>query len=260
VRQETTLPEGGAGQEPFRTQVWNVHDAGDRLIETSNALEDRATPLENEGTTYLSYDSRGRLVATTTPLGHVSRAEYDRDGNVVRRSDASAATWTTRYDAESRPVEETDPLGRVFKSSYDKEGRLRRRVQVMADESERQIARFEVDEAGSVTRELANLGRANRSVTACAAIGFVIAEVANTGPILVPGSPDSLMATAVSLLGLGSAVWLLHTASDALVKAEEGRKVSLDRIVGTFILFSFLPFGIWILQRRLRDLAVNEHP
>ena len=71
---------------------------------------------------------------------------------------------------------------------------------------------------------------------------------------------DNVVFFAVALLawGLGflGPLYIFWTAARVLVEMEEQSRVSVDRTVGTFLLFFFLPIGILFLQRRIQRMAV----
>ena len=61
--------------------------------------------------------------------------------------------------------------------------------------------------------------------------------------------------------GLIAPVYVLWSASRLLVSVEEGAAVGWDRCVGTFLLFFFLPIGVFFLQRRvlrIQSLSVRS--
>ncbi len=91
-------------------------------------------------TTQFAYDGASQLVATTDPLGNVSRIEYDVNGAVTANVDAlgrrttmtydtlgrlvattfpDGSTTATTYDANGNAITDTDPVGRVTSHAYD---------------------------------------------------------------------------------------------------------------------------------------------
>lgn len=59
----------------------------------------------------------------------------------------------------------------------------------------------------------------------------------------------------VGFLGLLYVFW---SAARVLVEIEERKQSSIDRILGTFLMYFFLPISILILQRRIQRAAKNE--
>jgi len=59
------------------------------------------------------------------------------------------------------------------------------------------------------------------------------------------------------LAGFCSPLYIMWAAARGLVRAEAGQAVPLIRVIGTFFMFAFLPFGIYFLQRRVRRLAAG---
>ena len=85
---------------------------------------------------------------------------------------------------------------------------------------------------------------------------FVIAAVGFFEP--GPGGPlAGILQIGAILAGLAGVVHILWTAARGLVQAEDGRAVAFNRVIGTFFMFYFLPFGIYFLQRRVRRLEAG---
>jgi uncharacterized protein RhaS with RHS repeats len=61
-----------------------------------------APPPESSGATTCSFDGRGRVIASTDPLGHVTTTVYDPQGTALWTNDALGHTTTYFYDAEGR--------------------------------------------------------------------------------------------------------------------------------------------------------------
>ena len=75
-----------------------------------------------------------------------------------------------------------------------------------------------------------------------------------------PGASGTGFAVAVNvavLAWLAGLFYILWTAARGLVQAEDGRAVAPSRVIGTFLMFYFLPFGIYFLQRRVRRLEAG---
>ncbi len=85
---------------------------------------------------------------------------------------------------------------------------------------------------------------------------FVIAMAFFASP--GPHGTGSAIAVNVAILAwLAGAFYILWTAARGLVHAEDGRAVALNRVIGTFFMFYFLPLGIYFLQRRVRRLEAG---
>lgn len=59
----------------------------------------------------------------------------------------------------------------------------------------------------------------------------------------------------IVFVGLLCPLVLMWTAARCLVELEEGRSTRAIHAVGTFVLFLFLPFGVWFLQGRVLALV-----
>ena len=94
-------------------------------------------------------------------------------------------------------------------------------------------------------------------------LAFVGALVAHGCVWLLWVIPDGdpvwvALATVTWILGFMGPIYLLIYASRALVMAETGKPVPLDRWLGTLLLFLCLPIGVIFIQRRVRKIAM-EH-
>ncbi len=103
----------------FRIDEENTYDAGDRLVQQTNAL--------GQDTTFV-YDSRSRVIETRSPLGHRELRKYDLDSNEVELTDPAGSSTRYEYDGEARLIKVVDALGRESPTDYDREGRVVRSV------------------------------------------------------------------------------------------------------------------------------------
>ncbi|QTD91595.1 PAAR domain-containing protein [Burkholderia anthina] len=103
-------------------------------------------------------DVLGRVLAETSPDGHVTRFDY-ADGPDNPRGLLSAITHPdgsvsrTRYNSESLPVEWTDPLGRTIQRAYGPFDLLTASIDAAG-----QATRFEYDHATRLTKVINALG------------------------------------------------------------------------------------------------------
>ena len=75
---------------------------------------------------------------------------------------------------------------------------------------------------------------------------------------VAPDGPGFEIAEAVMVFGgLGGPLYIMWTAARGLVYAEYRRAVAFNRVVGTFVMFFFLPVTIYFLQRRVCRLEAG---
>jgi RHS repeat-associated protein len=75
--------------------------------------------------TSYQYDSEGRVVRTTKPLGRVETLTYDAAGNITSRTTPKNETWLYAFNALNEPTTTTAPDGSVIESfTYDTSGNL----------------------------------------------------------------------------------------------------------------------------------------
>ncbi len=75
-------------------------------------------------TTNFTYDSLGRLIRETDPLGKSVTYQYDARGNLIARIDSAGNTIAYTYDALGRLLAKSFPDGTSASFSYDAKGRL----------------------------------------------------------------------------------------------------------------------------------------
>lgn len=111
-RQQTVVDPTGR-----LTTVFTLDDLGD--VVRQDQLFDGKTL-----TTTATYDSVGRPLTRTDPLGHTWSATYDSNGNLLSLTDPQQNAVNVTYDAFGAPLTFTDPLGNVSKYAYDSQGNL----------------------------------------------------------------------------------------------------------------------------------------
>jgi YD repeat-containing protein len=105
----------------FPTQY--VYDQAGRLRET--ILANDAGVIGALSPVYkLDYDTIGRVVKQTDPLGNQTTFQYNSGSNLtqIRRLNAQSqpqATWTQAFDSAGRRISVTDPINRVTSFGYD---------------------------------------------------------------------------------------------------------------------------------------------
>jgi len=114
--------------------LYQYDAAGNVLSET--AFDGKSTPTAGGGVpstgagtsriTTFAFDAANRLIETKSPLGTVTRYEYDRVGNRTARIEAFGTALQrrseVRYDANDRVVETMDALGVVKRTVRDAVG------------------------------------------------------------------------------------------------------------------------------------------
>jgi RHS repeat-associated protein len=85
---------------------------------TTTTVTDTLTANTQVSRSY-QYDSRGRLIAETDPLGHVVGKTYDAAGNVASMTDQNGHATQFSYDARGNLLTTRDPLGNMTSYTYD---------------------------------------------------------------------------------------------------------------------------------------------
>ncbi|NOK83642.1 MAG: hypothetical protein GFH27_549305n218 [Chloroflexi bacterium AL-W] len=114
--------------------VTRVIDATGREVEMTYAEQSgwlemlTAVTHPEQGTTTMSYNEAGDLVAITDALDQTTRIAYDALGRPEAVTDARDHTTTFTYDDADRLVEMTNPLSETTSMTYDATGNLVRVV------------------------------------------------------------------------------------------------------------------------------------
>ena len=89
---------------------------------------DKLTALTDakQQTTTFEYDTLGRLITETDPLGRATSSAYDSRGNLIAKTDALGQTIVYRYDELNRLREKSYPDGGSDLFEYDARGNLTR--------------------------------------------------------------------------------------------------------------------------------------
>lgn len=74
-------------------------------------------------TTSHTYNSLGKVLTTTDPLGHITANTYDAKGNLLTMTDALGNTTTNTYDTKGNLLTTTDALNNTMTYEYDGYGK-----------------------------------------------------------------------------------------------------------------------------------------
>jgi YD repeat-containing protein len=102
-----------------------TYDLGGRTVTLTEAVGSTAQRVTN-----YSYDNAGRLTSSVVDPGgnpHLALTTsytYDKDGNVVAKTDAAGNKTRYVYDAAGRQIYAVDADGDVSQTSYDADGRI----------------------------------------------------------------------------------------------------------------------------------------
>ncbi|WIX82868.1 YD repeat-containing protein [Amycolatopsis carbonis] len=80
-------------------------------VGTAAGVQPGCVPPAN-GCTTTTYDIYGDVVATTDPLGHISRSGFDADGHKTSVTDANNHTTTDTFNEAGQQVKQRRPTGR----------------------------------------------------------------------------------------------------------------------------------------------------
>lgn len=100
-----------------------VHDAGRRLQSVTVAPGTTVA-----ATTSFTYDSAGRVLTETDPMGGVTTRAYDLAGRLLSVTDPINRVTSYTYDAAGRLLTTTNPANGVATNTYDTSGRLATRT------------------------------------------------------------------------------------------------------------------------------------
>jgi RHS repeat-associated protein len=114
--------------------------------DTGNVVQRQPAGLMNG--IELEYDSLGRLVKETDPLGAEMVFTHDDAGNRTSLTDAEDNTTAWAFDSVGRVVKETNPLDDTRMFAYDDSGMLSVRTDRMG-----RVIELDYDDAGRVTEE-----------------------------------------------------------------------------------------------------------
>ena len=78
----------------------------------------------NGNTTFSEYDRRGNIIKRTNPDGTFITFKYDEASNLVEQTDELERTTRFVYDSRNRPVQTIHPDGAVDRTYYDGVGRI----------------------------------------------------------------------------------------------------------------------------------------
>jgi RHS repeat-associated protein len=96
-----------------------TYDKNNRLTVTNSAAN-----LFGGVISTTNYNSIGKVMSSTDPLGHTTSYSYDPMGQLTQTSYADGTSESTTYDAEGHRATSTDRAGRITSFSYDDDGRL----------------------------------------------------------------------------------------------------------------------------------------
>jgi YD repeat-containing protein len=102
------------------------------------------------------------MTAVTDPNGHVSKASYDAEGNILTSEDALGRKTANTYDALNDELTTTDPLGITTSLTYDGHGNLLKRERPLTGTSQVETTAYTYGDAahpGDVTAMIDPVGR-----------------------------------------------------------------------------------------------------
>jgi len=94
-----------------------------RVGDGSGASGEPLGPLPEFESSFI-YDASGQLKESTDANGNTTFSQYDKRGNVVKRTNPDGTFVTYKYDNASNLIEQTDELERKTRFAYDNRNRL----------------------------------------------------------------------------------------------------------------------------------------
>ncbi|MBN1930451.1 MAG: PASTA domain-containing protein, partial [Desulfobacterales bacterium] len=166
VVQKTEFPEVNGTPQAVVTSY--VYDANNNLISqtkpngsitefTYSAKDELLTKTIDAGglnlSTIYTYDSAGRVLTVTDPIGNVVTNTYDSNGNLTSRTDRLGNVTTYNYNAQGLVSRKTDPLGNYVEYTYNPLGnKIREEMFSMGGISLR-LMEFTYDNNGNKLKE-----------------------------------------------------------------------------------------------------------
>ncbi len=165
--------------------AYSYHDGVTRWTDAAGAVSaysiDRAarvaavtSPLGS--VTRFEYDARNRVTKRTDPLGRVTGYAYDAAGNLVTVTRPDGSTARAVYDDRCQPVELREPGESVRYQEFDARGNLTGRT-----EPDGTVTRYAYDEAGHLAVVTGPDGAATR--VSCDAAGLPVALAGPDGAV-----------------------------------------------------------------------------
>ncbi len=107
-------------EDPLGNKTWTNYDTKGRVVSTVDARG--SGPDDEDHMTKNEYDDDGNLISVTDPLGNKTTYQYDSTGKLISQTDPTG--WVTYYNTndDSGTTEVKDALGRVI-SSTDGDGK-----------------------------------------------------------------------------------------------------------------------------------------
>ncbi|WP_081992267.1 RHS repeat-associated core domain-containing protein [Collimonas arenae] len=113
-----------AGTADERVTDYQLDNAGRVSRATLRGRAEENGVVTQDAVWQFTYDGTGQLAQTIDPEGNLSKTVYDRNGNLVNRTDARGNSTAYQVDAMGNLLQTTDALGNVRHMSYDKVGNL----------------------------------------------------------------------------------------------------------------------------------------
>jgi RHS repeat-associated protein len=110
-------------QDPTGFNIKNTFDYDDKNQLISHK-DGNANATDSTGTYNYTYDEKGNLTSTSTPLNNTSSTTYDSKNNPVTETDANGNTTTNEYDDKNNLTASTDPVEKSTATKYNAYGNV----------------------------------------------------------------------------------------------------------------------------------------
>lgn len=142
-------------------RLLSTTDANGRTINFPHSGETNQQIIEDENgsLTVLEFDSQGRIVQETNPLGGVLRREFDSAGRVLVQIDEAGERIVNQYDARGNLVSQTDRNGNTLRLTYDS-----RDLPTSLTTASGRTTRFRYNDAGLLTARISETGEILESI------------------------------------------------------------------------------------------------
>ncbi|WP_026653250.1 DUF6531 domain-containing protein [Butyrivibrio proteoclasticus] len=110
--------------DPVGRKTSYTYDNNGNILKTDISDGEKDSESGSHVTRHYTYDAHGQVLSETDGNGNITRFEYDRNGNLVKRIAPNGGELIQEFDALSRISRTVDEAGNVTTYEYDNNGNL----------------------------------------------------------------------------------------------------------------------------------------